>query len=110
VKKEEFDAASAKQFEHLDKFMSEHEQYFDFDNMDHSKSERDASRYFGNKRDDSEMFLAESIGLDRNNSSKTFGTEKLPPLVKKNTWEAPSRSNNQSFQSFFQSTLKYRGF
>lgn len=92
---------SAKHFEHLDKFMSEHDAYFDFDNLDQSKSEKDASRYFGNKRDDQELFLAESIGLDRNSSTKTFGTEKLPPLVKKNTWEVPSRSNHPPLRIIF---------
>ena len=101
VKKEEFEGTSSKHFEGFDKFMGEHDEYFNFESMDQSRSEKDASRYFGNRRDDSEMFLTETIGFDRASNAKP-GSEKLPPLMKKNTWEAPSRSNCFLFLFFWE--------
>jgi len=97
VKKEDFEGASSKNFEHFDRFMGDNEEYFNFESMDQSRTEKDASRYFGNRRDDSEMFLAETIGFDKASSSKLPGTDKFPPLVKKNTWEGPSRKRSDSF-------------
>jgi len=70
--------------------------YLAYDNsQENSKSEKDLSKFFSTKREESEgglPMIDPFSQANKSSSMRSLGSEKM--LVKKNTWEAPGRSNN----------------